>query len=369
MSNPWYPDPLLMPGEQAGPVRVWRTTAEVEADRTATLARLNRAGLHPDEADSLARLHGLDPADVRARMPLPPDGTPATGGAWPEPLEDAAYHGVLGEIAQAVAPLTEADPVAVLGTLLVMFGAACGGHRSMYQGSQQRANLSLLLVGETGFRGRKGTALDIGRGVFRLAYPDLDHLWLVGVASGEAISGHLTRKDAGGQVVDPRVLIVEPEFGRVLTIMGREGSTLSPVLRNAWDGVPLGHARARDESLVTSHHVALLGHVTPVELRSKLTDADAANGFANRILFLAVRRSQLIPQYVSGTGEDEVAALRDLDDRLRGIPKPDGTRLDAMRRRLRFAYVEGAEEWTAGNVGRWLTMDELGRVIGRYVGR
>jgi hypothetical protein len=34
----------------------------------------------------------------------------------------------------------------------------------------------------------------------------------------------------------------------------------------------------------------------------------------------------------SGTGEDEAAALRDLDDRLRGVPKPDGTRLDELRR-------------------------------------
>jgi hypothetical protein len=75
------------------------------------------------------------------------------------------------------------------------------------------------------------------------------------------------------------------------------------------------------------------------------------------------------PVTVSGKGEDEAAALRDLDDRLRGVPKPDGTQLDELRRRLRFAYVDGAEEWTRQNVGRGLTRDELGRVIVRYVGR
>jgi len=37
-----------------------------------------------------------------------------------------------------------------------------------------------------------------------------------------------------------------------------------------------------------------------------------------------------------------------------------------LRRRLRLAYVDGAEEWTAMNVGRRMTTDELGRVIGRY---
>ena len=47
---------------------------------------------------------------------------------------------------------------------------------------------------------------------------------------------------------------------------------------------------------------------------------------------------------VSGTGADENAALRDLVDRLTGVPQPDGNRMDELRRRLRFAYVEGAEE-------------------------
>jgi Bifunctional DNA primase/polymerase, N-terminal/Primase C terminal 1 (PriCT-1) len=219
---------------------------------------------------------------------------PIEAESWPAAPAAAAYHGVLGEIALAVAPLMEADRVAVLGTNLVMFGAACGGARTFYQGSMQRANLSVLLVGGTGFSGRKGTALDLSRTVFHLAYPDLDELWLVGVASGEAISGHLERK-----VPEDRVLIVEPEFGRILTIMNRQGSTLSPVLRNAWDGVPLGYGRARDESLVPTHHVALLGHITPIELRQKLTEVDAGNGFANRLLFLAVRRSQLVAFPVS----------------------------------------------------------------------
>jgi hypothetical protein len=57
------------------------------------------------------------------------------------------------------------------------------------------------------------------------------------------------------------------------------------------------------------------------------------------------------PVTVSGTGEDETAALRDLDDLLRGVPKPDGTRLDELRQRLRLAYVDGAEEWAGRTLG------------------
>ena len=55
-----------------------------------------------------------------------------------------------------------------------------------------------------------------------------------------------------------------------------------------------------------------------------------------------------------------------LDDRLPGVPKPDGSRQDELRRRLRLAYVDGAEEWTRENVGRALTRDELAGVLGRF---
>lgn len=76
-----------------------------------------------------------------------------------------------------------------------------------------------------------------------------------------------------------------------------------------------------------------------------------------------------VPQTVTGTGEDETAALRDLDATLRGAKPAPGSYLEELRRRLRLAYVEGAEEWTRENVGRALDDDELGRVIGRFEGR
>lgn len=233
----------------------------------------------------------------RQRGPAPGDATTApdmpaqpVDPDWPAAPGDAAYHGVLGEIAQAVAPFTEADPIGVLAMLLGMFGAYCGDGRTFYQGSRQATNLSVVLVGETAFGGRKGTALSVARTPFHVIDAGLQKLDLVGVASGEGIPGYLDRHPD-----DPRVLVVESEFARLLTIMNREGSTLSSVLRNAWDGVPLGYARSREDKLVIRHHVGLIGHITPTELRAKLSDADAANGFANRILWVAVRRVRIIP--------------------------------------------------------------------------
>lgn len=76
-----------------------------------------------------------------------------------------------------------------------------------------------------------------------------------------------------------------------------------------------------------------------------------------------------VPRSVTGTGETEEAALDDLDDRLRGVPRPDGSRMDQLRRRLRLAYVEGAEAWSREHSARGLTGEELERVTARYTGR
>jgi hypothetical protein len=73
------------------------------------------------------------------------------------------------------------------------------------------------------------------------------------------------------------------------------------------------------------------------------------------------------PETVTGTGEDEVSALRDVEDQLLDVPQPDGGRMNALRRRLRLAYVEGgAEAWGINNRGRIPTSEELGRAIERF---
>ena len=57
-----------------------------------------------------------------------------------------------------------------------------------------------------------------------------------------------------------------------------------------------------------------------------------------------------VPQTVTGTGEDETAAPRDLDATLRGARPAPGSYLEDLRARLRLVYVEGAEEWTRANL-------------------
>ncbi len=45
---------------------------------------------------------------------------------WPDPPDEAAFSGLAGDIVRAIDPHTEADRVAVLLHVLVMFGSVIG---------------------------------------------------------------------------------------------------------------------------------------------------------------------------------------------------------------------------------------------------
>src|SRR5262249_38060429 len=112
-------------------------------------------------------------------MPGPPE--------WPALHADALY-GLAGEIVQAIAPHTEADPAAVLAQLLVMFGNAVGtGPHFPLEGDNHRANLFVCLVGRSS-RARKGTSRGRVLQVFRHADADWCKNNLVsGLSSGEGV--------------------------------------------------------------------------------------------------------------------------------------------------------------------------------------
>jgi hypothetical protein len=76
-----------------------------------------------------------------------------------------------------------------------------------------------------------------------------------------------------------------------------------------------------------------------------------------------------LPTFVSGFGENELAAVRDLDARLRGGWSEGPRRLEEFRARLRLAYIFGAEEWARTTTGSSLAADELAAVISRFTRR
>src|SRR6185369_10214956 len=62
----------------------------------------------------------------------------------------------------------------------------------------------------------------------------------------------------------------------------------------------------------TDAHISLLGHITRDELRSHLTATDSANGFANRFVWVCVKRSKHLPE--GGTVPSK--QMREFEERL-----------------------------------------------------
>jgi hypothetical protein len=93
------------------------------------------------------------------------------------------------------------------------------------------------------------------------------------------------------------LLCYESEFSRPITAMRREGNTLSPLLRSAWDSQPLEVlTRGKSRMKASNAHISIVANVTPEELRKLLDGSvEVANGFSNRFLWALVRRSKLLP--------------------------------------------------------------------------
>ena len=249
---------------------------------------------HNGDADAaakelVARNFGV-PLDERKQWPL---GGGQIQREWPE-LHDDALHGLVGDFVRTVDPHTEADPAALLIDFLVSFGSAVGPTpHAVADGARHGANLFAVVVGDTS-RARKGTSRAQVRRPYEVADPEWSNNRVKGgLASGEGLIAALTR--SGDGPVDRRLYVVEPEFARVLGVAGREGSTLSPIVRQAWDSGTLRVITRREPLEVSDAHVSILGHITEEELQRRLTDTEAANGFANRFIYVCARRSKLLP--------------------------------------------------------------------------
>src|SRR5664280_516044 len=87
---------------------------------------------------------------------------------WPT-MGDDAWHGLLGDVVAGLEPNTEADPVAILLTLLTGFGAAVGrGPHAVADGAQHPGRLFTVLVGDTA-KARKGTSWQQMRRILAVA--------------------------------------------------------------------------------------------------------------------------------------------------------------------------------------------------------
>lgn len=212
---------------------------------------------------------------------------------WPE-LDQAALSGLAGDVVRLIAPHSEADPAALLVQTLVAAGVLMGRTAHVrVEGDRHYPNLFAVLVGQSA-KSRKGTSWGRVRSVFERVqgWPRT----VSGLTSGEGLKFCVRDPhgdDAG--VSDKRLLVIESEFAQVLRNSARQGNTLSVAVRECWDTGCLALLTKNDPVVATGAHVGIIGHITADELCRELTATDRANGFANRFLFIATRRSQCLP--------------------------------------------------------------------------
>jgi hypothetical protein len=261
------------------------------------------------DGKSRTRLADLEKALGLRTLPPGPIG-------WPEPLGPAAYRGLLRKIVETILPHSEADAAALLVHVLVAFGNAVGrGPHALVEADRHAGNLYVAFVGPTG-EGRKGTASGQVRRLFKFADPHWakDHV-KGGMSTGEGViqavnSPADAHEDTAvtDEVDDKRMLLREGELSRMFRAMSRTGSTLSAILRDAWDGHDLETLTKHKPLHATNPHISIAGDITAEELRDVLGRVELVNGFANRFLFVCTRRSKHLPEG-SGLTESEIGAL------------------------------------------------------------
>jgi hypothetical protein len=202
--------------------------------------------------------------------------------------------------------------------------------RSVYatvEKTRHHCNEFAVLVGDSA-KGRKGQAWSTPQALLRAVNPE----WMAtrvtsGLSSGEGLIYHVRdpREEqqpvkergrvvdyqtviADPGVTDKRLLVFEAELASVLRRMNGETSSLSAVIRQAWDSGDLSTLTRRESMRATGAHLSIIAHVTREELLANLTETEKANGFANRFLFALVRRSKFLPDG-GGVPDAALAAL------------------------------------------------------------
>jgi hypothetical protein len=323
----------------------------------------------PESLRSLAAHWGVKLPEMEREPGAFKDDVPRIG--WPEPLAREAFHGVAGDLVHAIEPHSEADPAAILIQLLVASGNLIG--RSAHfkaEADRHYLNLFTVLVGQTA-KGRKGTSL----GHVLRVMEAIDNQWsrervMGGLASGEGLiwavrdeirgneavkeRGRTVRyeevvKDVGVQ--DKRLFVNEPEFVRVLQVADRDTNTLSAIIRQAWDTGNLRILTKNQAAASSEAHISMVGHITRDELKRTLTDTAVGNGFANRFLWVAVRRSKLLPEGGTLHTVDFAPLLRRLKDAADFARRTAEIRRDEGARAIWHAVYPALSEGRPGLLG------------------
>lgn len=230
---------------------------------------------------------------------------------WNATLSNDAYYGLTGKVVKLIEPHTEAPTEFLLIQFLVATGNIIGRYAHYLVGADKHfAKIFTILVGNSS-KARKGTSWNCIKSILK----KIDEAWSIvtGLSSGEgliwAVRDPIYETKSikqNGQVIgyqevmidkgveDKRLLVIEPEFARVFKVLGRDGNTLSPIMRSAYDDGDLCSLTKNSPAKATGAHISFIGHITSIELKKHLQTIEIANGFGNRFLWMYAKRSKLL---------------------------------------------------------------------------
>ncbi len=224
------------------------------------------------------------------------DFLPARRGVeFPDYLAPEAFDGLLGECVYDLEGGTDASMVGLLSCLLAFAGALIPGQAYFHR--LQTSSPFVALVGESSI-GRKGTAMmraadAMGDAIGR---EHVARIILDGLASGEGLVTTMHWKQTTFPNEPAVGLVFEEEYATLLAARGREGSTLDPKMRQAFDGGAISNRRSGDSKTVSPPYwLPALIAITPDELRERLEAGAMTSGSANRWLYIPVIRRDVVP--------------------------------------------------------------------------
>jgi hypothetical protein len=256
---------------------------------------------------------------------------------FPAPMHEEAYHGIAGQIVSIMSDHCESSRESLLFQFLVAAGNIMGKSVCIYAGgSHLYPNEFAICVGDTS-RGRKGTAWRINEHLFKQVAPEwVDGCVISDIQSGEGIVYSIRDESEDPQktnrrrktskkpqpesdfdpgVSDKRKLCCEEEISSTLKMAKRQGNTLTEIYRKAWDSPSKLQTLNKNSPLTASDpHISLIGHSNKDEILATFDKILISNGFANRFLWCASKRSKLLPnaEYLDWNNHpDVIAALKE----------------------------------------------------------
>jgi hypothetical protein len=181
----------------------------------------------------------------------------------------------------------------------------------------------LVLLGTSALP-RKGTAIGLAKAAMRV----FDSSWASGnvlhsLNSGQGIAHAVAQLGESSSHTefntDRRALFIIEELGDVLRKSQQKDNTILQVLRLAWDGAVLENTSITRKIRVAGATVSMIAAITESELRQLLDPAQLATGSYNRMNFLMVSRSKVLPGFPPEIGEAHFAAMNTIREKIEAL--------------------------------------------------